>query len=323
MTRWFLRRSADALFTIALAIVALVTLVHLLPGDPLVALLQERSVDPVQRAAMEALWGTNRSVPEAIGATLSGIARGDLGLSFATQRPVGTILLERIGPTLLLGALTLLCSFAIGLCVGLWQALHPTSRRARVISGLSLVGYTLPSFVIGMLLIWLFAIALPWFPPGGLVDPLLAEDVTRGTIFLDQLRHLALPLLTMVIATVAVPLRQQRAAALATATQPWVLAARARAVSPSRIAWQHVWRPALTPIITLFGLWLPLLVSGAVFVEALFNWPGLGSLIATSTTERDIPVVVGAGILLVIMVQVGSLAADVLYRIANPAQQDG
>lgn len=322
MTRWLLRRSIDALFTILLATVALVTLVHLLPGDPLVALLQERSVDPVQRAAMEAVWGTNRSLPDAIGATLRGIARGDLGLSFASQRPVGTVILERLGPTLLLGGLTLLCSFAVGLAVGLWQALHPRSWRARMIGGATLVGYTLPSFVIGMLLIWIFAIEFPWFPPGGLADPLRPDDATSATVLLDHLRHLALPLLTMVIATVAVPLRQQRAAALATARQPWVLAARARAVSPRRIAWHHIWRPALTPIITLFGLWLPLLVSGAVFVEALFNWPGIGSLIATSTTERDLPVVIGAGLLLVVMVQVGSLLADLLYRVVHPAQQD-
>lgn len=320
MTRWLLRRSADALFTTLMAAVVLVTLVHLLPGDPLTAILGERSVDPAQRAALEATWGTNRPLPEAIGATLSGVLRGDLGISLAAQRPVATVIAERLGPTLLLGSLTLLLTFSTGLSLGLWSALHPTTRRARLLSGVTLVGYALPSFVIGMLLVWLLAVQTPWFPPAGYADPLLAVDAGIGAVLLDRLQHLALPLLTMVIATVAVPLRQQRAAALATAAQPWVLAAHARGVSPARIAWQHIWRPALTPIVTLVGLWLPMLVSGAVFVEALFNWPGLGSLLANSTTQRDVPVVIGAGLLLVVMVQVGSLVADLLYRVVNPAQ---
>lgn len=320
MTRWLLRRSADALFTTLMAAVALVALVHLLPGDPLTAILGERSVDLAQRAALEATWGTNRPLPEAIVTTLNGLLHGDLGISLAAQRPVATLIAERLGPTLLLGALTLLFTFTIGLSLGLWSALHPRSWRARLLGAATLVGYALPSFVIGMLLIWGFAVELAWLPPADLADPLLAPDAGAAAILLDRIRHLLLPLLTMVMATVAVPLRQQRAAALATAAQPWVLAAHARGVSPARIAWQHIWRPALTPIVTLMGLWLPMLVSGAVFVEALFNWPGLGSLLANSTTQRDVPVVIGAGLLLVVMVQVGSLVADLLYRVVNPAQ---
>lgn len=323
MTSWLVRRAGDAVLTTLLAALALVALVHLLPGDPLTAIIGERAVDADQRAALEATWGTNRSLPEAFAATAGGLLRGDLGISLAAQRPVATLIAERLGPTLLLGALTLLATFTIGLGLGLWSALHPRTWRGRVLGGATLIGYALPSFVIGMLLVWLFAVQLGWFPPGDLADPLLAADAGGGTIFLDRLRHLMLPLLTMVLATVAVPYRQQRAAALTTAAQPWVLAARARGVTPTRIAWQHVWRPALTPIITLVGLWLPMLVAGAVFVEALFNWPGLGSLIANATTQRDLPVVIGAGLLLVVMVQVGSLLADILYRVVNPVQREG
>jgi peptide/nickel transport system permease protein len=321
MTRWLLRRSADAILTTALAVVALVALVHLMPGDPLTAIIGDRPVDAAQRAALEATWGTNRPPLEAIGTTVAHLARGDLGISLATQRPVATLIAERLGPTLLLGALTLLATFTIGLSLGLWSALHPSTLRARLIGGLTLIGYALPSFVIGMLLVWVFAGPGGLFPPAGLADPLLAIDASVGDVVVDRLRHLALPLVTMVIATVAVPLRQQHAAALATANQPWVLAARARGVPPARLAIQHVWRPALTPIVTLVGLWLPMLVAGAVFVEALFGWPGLGSLIATSTAQRDLPVVIGAGSLIVLLVQLGSLLGDLLYRVVDPAQR--
>jgi len=321
VTGWLVRRSVDALVTTLLATVALVALVQLLPGDPLTALIGDQAVDATQRATLEAVWGTNRPPLEAIGVTLGGLLRGDVGISFATQRPVATMIAERLGPTLLLGSLTLLATFTIGLSLGLWSALHPTTLRARVIAAVTLVGYALPSFVIGMVLIWLFAVRSPWLPPAGYANPLLAPDATLAAVWLDRAKHLVLPLLTMVLATVAVPLRQQRAAALATMDQPWVRAARARGIAGARLALQHVWRPALTPIVTLVGLWLPMLLAGAVFVEALFGWPGLGSLIATATSQRDLPVVIGAGLLLVVLVQLGSLVADLLYRIVNPAQR--
>ncbi len=323
MSRWFLRRSADALLTTCLAAVALVVLVHLLPGDPLAAIIGERGVDAEQRAALEAAWGTNRPTLEAIGGTLARLARGDLGLSVVTQRPVVTEIGERLPPTLLLGSLSLLATFAIGLSLGLWSALHPRTWRARVLGALTLVGYALPSFVIGMLLVWVVAVEWAILPPAGMADPLLPLSSDPIRVLLDRIRHLLLPLVALVLTMVAVPLRQQRAAAETTQRQPWVLAARARGVGAWRLALQHVWRPALTPIITLVGLWLPMLVAGAVFVEALFNWPGLGSLLASSTTQRDLPVVIGAGLLLVAMVQVGSLLADVLYRVVHPVQRDG
>lgn len=321
MTGWLLRRSIDALVTTLLAAAALVALVQLLPGDPLTALIGDHPIDAAQRAALEAAWGTNRSPLEAIGVTLARLLRGDLGISLATQRPVAAMIAERLIPTLLLGTLTLLATFTIGLSLGLWSALHPATRRAQLLGGITLVGYALPSFVIGMLLVWLFAVQRTWLPPAGYGDPLLAPDAGLAAVWLDRCRHLALPLLTMVIATVAVPLRQQRAAALASVEQPWVRAARARGMAGWRLALHHVWRPALTPIVTLMGLWLPMLVAGAVFVEALFGWPGLGSLIATSTSQRDLPVVIGTGLLIVVMVQVGSLLADLLYRLVNPAQR--
>ncbi len=320
MIRWLLRRTTDAVVTALVAAVLLVVLVHYLPGDPLAAIIRDRPATPEVLAALRARWGTDRPLTQVLAAFFGGIAHGDLGVSLSEQRPVTTVLLEHLGPTVLLGGLTLLIDFTIGLALGLWSALHPDSTRGRLLGALTLAGYALPTFVVGMVLVWLCAVEWHWFPPAGLADPLLAPGAPAGVVLLDRLRHLALPLAAMVIATIAVPIRQQRAAALATAAQPWVLAARARGVSPSRVAWRHCWRPALTPVVTLFGLWLPMLVAGAVFVEAVFGWPGIGSLIATATADRDVPLVVGGGLLLIVMVQLGSLVADVLYRVVDPVQ---
>jgi peptide/nickel transport system permease protein len=316
-----LRRTGDAVATALVASVVLIILLHLLPGDPLAAVLGDHPVPPAVEAALRRQWGTDRSVVQSIGAVFAGLAHGDLGVSIVEQRPVLAILGERLGPTFLLGALTLLIDFTAGLALGVWSALHPDAIRARLIGAITIVGYALPSFVVGMLLVWMFAVKLRWFPAAGLSNVLLRPDASVMTTLLDHLKHLVLPLAAMVIATLAVPLRQQRAAALVTAAQPWVLAARARGISPALVAWRHCWRPALTPIVTLLGLWLPMLVAGAVFVEVVFQWPGIGLLLARATQDRDIPLVMGAGLLLIVTVQLGSLLADVMYHVVDPAQR--
>jgi peptide/nickel transport system permease protein len=316
-----LRRAVDAVATALVAGVVLVILLHLLPGDPLAAVLGDHPVPPAVEAGLRRQWGTDRSLLQSIGAVFAGLARGDLSVSIVEQRPVIAILGERLGPTFLLGSLTLLIDFTVGLALGVWSALHPNAIRARLIGAITIVGYALPSFVIGMLLVWAFALKLGWFPAAGISDVLLPPDAPVMTTLLDHLKHLVLPLAAMVVATLAVPLRQQRSAALATAAQPWVLAARARGISPGLVAWRHCWRPALSPIVTLLGLWLPMLVAGAVFVEVVFQWPGVGLLLARATQDRDIPLVMGGGLLLIVAVQLGSLLADLLYYVVDPAQR--
>ena len=321
MKRWLWSRTVDAILTAIVAMIVLIMLVRLLPGDPLTAILGDRPADPATRAALEHRWGIDRNLLQSVTSFFTGLMHGDLSISLSEQRPVTEVLAERLPPTLLLGALTLLIDFTVGLALGVWSALRPDSRRARLIGAFTLVGYALPSFVVGMLLTWIFAVKLGWLQTGGMADPLLPDDASRAAVLVDHLKHLVLPLAAMVIATLAIPLRQQRSAALEAAAQPWVLAARARGVSPARVAWRHCWRPALTPIVTLFGLWLPMLVAGAVFVEYVFNWPGMGLLIAHATASRDVPLVIGAGLVLIVVVQLGSLLADLLYRVVDPAQR--
>jgi ABC-type dipeptide/oligopeptide/nickel transport system permease component len=322
MMSWVLRRMAAALLLTVLGTAVLIVLVHALPGDPLVAIIGDRALDPAAEAALRARWGIDRPVGAVLADFFAGLIRGDLGMSLQEQRPVAHILLERTGPTILLGGLTLLVNFTIGLALGLWSGLHPDTLRARTLGTMALVSYAVPAFVIGLLLVWAFAVQWPILPAAGYVDPLLADEAGALALFGDRLRHLALPLLTMVLATIAVPIRQQRSAVLGTRHATWVTAAHARGVTPPRIRWRHIWRPALTPVITLLGLWLPMLVSGAVFVESVFAWPGLGSLIASAAAARDVPVVIGAGALLILVVQLGSLLADVLYRVVDPEQRE-
>mgnify|MGYP002622707868 CR=1 FL=1 len=314
MIRWSIGRTGEALLLTIAGSIVLVTLVHLLPGDPVAAIVGERVLDPAVEANLRARWGFDRSLGEQLAAFLGGAARGDLGLSIVHERPVTTLLAERLPATLLLGGLTLLINFTVGLGIGLWSALRPRTILARAIGFVTLATYTVPSFVIGLVLVWLFAVEWQLLPAGGAIDPLLAPDAGWWAVTVDRARpgHPVRPPASVVLATPALPIRHQISAATATLHAGWVTAARARGVAPWRIAWRHVWRPALTPIITLLGLWLPMLVSGAVFVEAVFAWPGLGALIAEATAGRDIPVVIGAGVLLGAAVQGGSRLADPL-----------
>lgn len=322
MGGWLARRTLGAAATTVAGVLLLVVLVRLLPGDPLAAVIRDHPADPATLAALRDRWGTDLPLGTALARFVGGALRGDLGTSLSAGRPVTTLLAERLGPTLLLGGLTLLVHFTVGLALGTWTALHPRSWRARAISALALAGYALPSFVLGLALVWLFALQLGWFPPAGAGDPLLDPAAGALAHLRDRLHHLTLPLATLVLATIAVPIRHQRAAAEETRDAAWVRAAHARGVAPALVAWRHVWRPALTPIVTLLGLWLPILVTGAVFVEAVFAWPGLGTLVAEAAANRDVPLVVGAGALLIVAVQGGSWLADVLYRVVDPAQRE-
>lgn len=319
MSRWLLRRCLAALVTAVAAVVALIVLLHLLPGDPLFAILGDRPAEPAVVAALRERYTTG--IPQSIEVFFRGLVHGDLGVSLSENRPVLAVIGERLPWTLLLSGLTLLIDFTLGLALGVWSALHPDSIRARLVGAATLVGYTLPSFVVALGLVWIFAVKLAWLPVGGAGDVLLPADAPALAVLVDHAKHLVLPLAAMVIATLAVPLRQQRSASLEAAAQPWVLAARARGVSPGRLAWRHCWRPALTPVVTLLGLWLPMLVAGAVFVEVVFQWPGIGLLLAHATAARDVPLVIGAGLILIVAVQLGSLIADVLYRVVDPAQR--
>lgn len=322
MIRWLVRRLLSAGLVIVIGIAVLVALVHALPGDPLTAIIGDHALDPESRRVMEHDLGIGRALPVVVVSFFQNALHGDLGTSIAERRPVTTILAERLGPTLLLGGLTLLVDFTLGLLLGVWTALHPRARLARLLDTLTLATYTVPGFVIGLVLIWLFAVHWHWFPAAGIADPLLPIDAGILPVVIDRLYYLALPLATMVLATIAVPLRQQRSAILANMNRSWVTAARARGVSTRRVTWHHIWRPALTPVISLLGLWLPMLVTGAVFVETVFAYPGIGALLANATAQRDIPVVLGAGVVLVVMVQLGSLVADILYRIVDPVQRE-
>jgi peptide/nickel transport system permease protein len=308
----------QALLTLAIAVLLIFLLMRAAPGDPLMRLGGDRPLAPAEVTALRARYGLDQPVAKQLGAFLGGLARGDLGVSIEYGRPVTSLLAERLPATLLLGGAALLLNFTVGIWLGVRQASRRGSREDRWLTTLSLAGYAMPSFWLGLVLAWLVGVKWRLLPAAGMEDPLL--DAGAGPLghAADVLRHLTLPALTLSVVTIAATMRYQRDAMLEVLRFPYIVTARAKGLPPRRVTWHHAWRNALFPVITLFGLWLPVLVSGSVFVEAVFAWPGLGSLAAGAVGNRDYPLLMGTCLLVATLVVTASLLTDLAYAALDP-----
>ena len=315
MRRWLLLRALQSLVTLAIALVILFLLMHILPGDPLSRVGEGRPLTPEQIQALLDRYGLNRPLLEQLWSFIVGLVHGDLGVSIEYARPVTGLVLERLPATLLLGGTVLLLNFTVGLWLGVRQAVRKDSAEDRWLTTVSLAGYATPSFWLGLVLAWLVGVKWRLLPPAGMRNPLLEAGGLATAI--DVARHLVLPAITLSVVSIAGTMRYQRTAMLEALRFPYILTARAKGLSERRVLW-HGWRNALFPILTLFGLWLPILVSGSVFVEAVFAWPGLGSLAAAAVGNRDYPLLMGAAILVAGMVVLAGFLTDIAYALLDP-----
>jgi peptide/nickel transport system permease protein len=288
------------------------------PGDPLSRLSGDRPLSPRELAVLRARYGLDQPIQEQLSAFLKGLVRGDLGASIEYGRPVTQLLAERLPASLLLGGTVLLVNFTVGLWLGSRQALRRGSAEDRWLTVLSLIGFATPSFWLGLVLAWLVGVHWRLLPPAGMHSPLLDPASGALVVASDLLRHLILPALTLSLVSIAATMRYQRGAMLEALRFPYIVTARAKGLSESQVIWKHAWRNAVFPVITLFGLWLPILVAGSVFVEAVFAWPGLGSLAAAAVGNRDYPLLMGASLLASSLVVLGSLLTDLAYAFLDP-----
>jgi peptide/nickel transport system permease protein len=313
--RWLVRRALQSLVTLAVALVILFLLMHILPGDPLSRVGEGRPLTPEQIQALRDRYDLNRPLLEQLWSLVVGLVHGDLGVSIEYARPVTGLVFERLPATLLLGGTVLLLNFTLGLWLGVRQAVRKDSPEDRWLTTVSLAGYATPSFWLGLVLAWLVGVKWRLLPPAGMRNPLLEAGGLAAAV--DIARHLVLPAITLSVVSIAGTMRYQRTAMLEALRFPYILTARAKGLTERRVLW-HGWRNALFPVLTLFGLWLPILVSGSVFVEAVFAWPGLGSLAAAAVGNRDYPLLMGAAILVAGMVVLAGFLTDVAYALLDP-----
>jgi peptide/nickel transport system permease protein len=315
---WLLRRAVQAAATFGIALTLLFVLMRAAPGDPLSRLGEDRPLSLREIEVLRARYGLDQPVVKQFGNFLEGLVRGDLGVSIEYGRPVTALLAERLPATVLLGGTVLLLNFGVGLWLGVRQAVRRGATEDRWLTALSLTGYAMPSFWLGLVLAWLVGVELRLLPAAGMQDPLLSSDAGALTRAGDVLRHLVLPAFTLSIVSIAATMRYQRTAMLEVLRLPYIVTARAKGLADREVIWRHAWRNALFPIITLFALWLPILVSGSVFVEAVFAWPGLGSLAAGAVGSRDYPLLMGASLLVAALVVVSGFLADIAYALLDP-----
>jgi len=317
VTAWLLRRLAAAL-AIVLAVVTLCFFViHLAPGTPFLP-GQDRPVDPAVVERLRARFGLDQPLPVQYARYLGALARGDLGESFSQRRPVADAIAAALPNTLLLTGTALAIDFLLGVAIGVAQAARARRRLDVALTNATLFFYSLPTFWLGLLLLLVFGQWLHWFPVGGVTDPVLHDSMPLGLRLLDRLRHLALPALTLGLVGAAGTARYQRAALLEALGEDYVRTAHAKGLAEPRVLVAHALRNALLPIVTLLGIALPFLLTGAVVVETVFTWPGLGKLAADAIAGRDYPLVVATTLISSVLVVLGSLLADLLATAADP-----
>ncbi|MDP9205040.1 MAG: ABC transporter permease [Gemmatimonadota bacterium] len=318
MLRYIAGRLVQAVVIVAIVATVTFALIHLAPGDPFSAVMDNPNVNERVRATLRAQYGLDRPLPEQFVRYVGQLARGELGWSFSHDRPVREVLASALPNTLLLMAIALVGSFALGILVALIQVARRGSATDQALSAVSLFFFSMPDFWLAILALLAFTYWLPLFPVGGVVDPVMHDYMGLGARIVDRLRHLTLPALTLTLLASPGVARYQRAALLDVLPADYIRTARLKGLTEREILRRHALRNALLPIISLLGLSFPALLTGAFFIEKIFAWPGMGLAVLNAIGTRDYPLVVGGVILGSIMVTVGSLLADLLYAWADP-----
>jgi peptide/nickel transport system permease protein len=297
-------------------IVLTFVLLHVAPGDP-VSLMLGPTATVAQLAAQRRALDLDKPLPSQFASWVDRFARGDWGTSIAKGRPVRAVLGAAWPATVRLVALSLLLSYLIGLIVGVIQAARSGSHTDTLLSVTSVTLFAVPGYWLALMLVLVFtywARALPAFGAAGFDSDFL----TGRALIADRLRHLALPLATLTLIGIGGAARFVRGAMLETLHQPFITTAQAKGLSRRRVVGYHALRNALTPVVTLLGLSLPALFSGAVFVEAVFAWPGVGRVLVEAVQARDYPVVMAATAVSAVLVVAGNILADLLAAWLDP-----
>ena len=323
MLRYLTRRLAQAAVIVAFVTVISFVLIHLAPGDPFSAALDNPNVSEAVRDALRAQYGLDQPLPVQFTRYVTNVARGELGWSFSHDRPVLEVLAHALPNTLLLMSIALAGSFFLGIVVALIQVSRKGSATDHALGGITLLFFSMPDFWFATLALLAFTYWLPIFPVGGTVDPVIHDYLSLGGRVIDRLLHLALPALTLTVLAFAGVARYQRAALLDVLPADYIRPARLKGLTEREILRRHALRNATLPIISLIGLSFPALLTGAVFIEKVFAWPGMGLALVNAINSRDYPLVVGAVIVGSIMVTLGSLLADLLYAWADPRLRAG
>jgi peptide/nickel transport system permease protein len=312
------RRLAWAIGLLVAVLAINFLLIHAAPGDPASVIAGEMGGGDEQViAGIKKAYGLDQPLPMQFVTYIGKSLQGDLGQSYTYSRPVSGLILDRIGPTILLVLTALVFAIAVGTLLGVFASRRPDSFASGAVTVLSLVGYAMPVFWTGILLVLLFGKVWPILPIAGMRD-VRQFGVSGWSAAVDVLRHLVLPALTLAIIYLAQYSRLARASMLEILGSDYVRTARAKGLSEWVITFKHALRNALMPVVTIAGLQFGNLISGAVLVETVFSWPGLGTLALDAILGRDYPTLLGVLTFSSLMVIAANLLTDMSYRWIDP-----
>lgn len=310
MSGYLIRRLASFVPVLVLTSILVFMLLHLAPGDPVDMIVGEDRPGPDVIAAIRTQYGFDEPVPVQYLRWAGHAALGDFGYSYRSRQPVIQLILARLPATIELAVLSILLSLVIALPLGIVAALRRGSWVDAIASLVSALGASMPAFWLGILLIYVFALALRWLPPSGYVSPF--EDLALN------LRLMVLPVITLGVGYAAVLTRYVRASMLESLGLEFVRTARAKGLAEPSVIVGHVLRNALIPIVTVLGLETGRLLGGAVLTETIFALPGLGRLAIDAILSRDFPTMQAAVMFMAVVVLLSNLAVDLLYGTLDP-----
>jgi len=292
-------------------------LVHAAPGDPVETIAgASGGMNEKLQAELRAMYGLDQPLPVQLGIYLGKVVRGDLGYSYFFNLPVSDLILERVPATLLLVLTSVLTAFLIGTALGVLSSRKPNGWLSQLINVMSLVGFAAPVFWMGMLLIILLASIFPVFPVSGMRG--IESSGLGWADVVDVLHHLVLPAFTLGLVYLAQYSRLSRAAMLDVLGADYIRTARAKGLPERLVLYKHALRNAVLPVVTILGLQFGNVLAGAIVVETVFNWPGLGRLAFESVLRRDYPTILGVLLFSSIVVIVMNQVTDLCYRLIDP-----
>jgi peptide/nickel transport system permease protein len=320
MTTYLVRRLFYAVLTFFGITIATFALIHSVPGDPIAFYIGRASMHtlpPEMIASIRREFYLDRPLPEQYLHWVEGAVTFDFGQSVLDRRPVRDRILEKLPATFQLNAIAFVLAALLGIPLGLWSAARSGTKAERGSAiGLFLL-YSLPGFWVALLLMQLFSVRFDILPLFGMTSDQY-DDLTSAGKFADRLRHLVLPVVTMGYAQLAIFARYAKSAVTEVIRQDFITTARAKGAGRLHVLWHHAFRNALVPLITLFGLTIPYLISGSVIVEQIFQWDGVGLLYYDAILARDYPTIMGLTVVTAVITLFAGLIADILYVVADP-----
>lgn len=316
MKRYVLRRIITGILTVLIVFVLNFFLIQAAPGDPVTTLMGKDNHDPEVRQALIEKYGYDQPVVVQLGWQLKTLLQGDLGDSVIQNRSVGEMIGEKLGPTILLGLTGAVLAAIIGTLLGILAARKEGKPLDIAASGASYVFSAMPQFWLGLMLIIVFSSELGWFPSYGMTDT--RASYTGLAYAVDVLRHMFLPLVTLTLVLIPQYFRIAKSSVLQVANEEFIQTFRAAGMDEKKIFRKYVFRNAILPTVTIFGISMAYLLTGVMLIEIVFAWPGMGRLMTTAISQRDYPTLIGINLIMAISVAVVMLVVDIVYAKLDP-----